>query len=256
MMTTQILSERVDDVLTITLNRPEALNAITQEMVDAMNALLDAAEADGTRVIVLTGAGRAFCAGADLIAVGADPVGSTKFLADLQALFVRLAAFPMPVIAAVNGTAMGGGTEFILACDFAVAADSAKVGDGHTNVGVIPGGGGATILPQRVPLAIAKYVVYTGDRLTAQQWLQYGLFAEVVADAELLERVAALAAKLAAKSPLALREIKGLMSHGPLDHQTGLALELEASARYASSEDMAEGLAAFAEKRPPRFTGR
>ena len=255
-MTTELLTARDGDVLTITLNRPEALNAINAAMVDGMNAILDTAETDGTRVIVITGAGRGFCAGADLMAVGADPAGSTKFLADLQALFVRLAAAPMPVIAAVNGTAMGGGTEFILACDFAIAAESAKVGDGHTNVGVIPGGGGATILPQRVPLGIAKYVVYTGDRLTAQQWLQYGLFAEVVPDAELLERAAALAAKIAAKSPLALREIKGLMGHGPLDHATGLALELEASRRYASSEDMAEGVAAFAEKRPPRFTGR
>jgi len=255
-MTTEIIAERSGDVLRITLNRPEALNAITPAMVARLGELLDEAAEDGTRVIVLTGAGRGFCAGADLLAVGADPAGSTKFLGDLQALLVRIAGFPMPVIAAVNGTAMGGGTELILAADFAIAAESAKVGDGHTNVGVIPGGGGATILPQRVPLAIAKYVVYTGDRLTAQQWLQYGLFAEVVPDAELLERVGVVADRLAAKSPLGLREIKGLMSHGPLDHATGLALELEANSRYATSEDMAEGLAAFAEKRPPRFTGR
>ena len=255
-MTTQIISERNGEVLTITLNRPESLNAITPAMVEAIGARLDEAETDGTRVVVFTGAGRAFCAGADLLAVGADPAGSTRFLADLQALLVRIAAFPMPVIAAVNGTAMGGGTELILAADFAIAAESAKVGDGHTNVGVIPGGGGATILPQRVPLAIAKYVVYTGDRLTAQQWLQYGLFAEVVPGEELLERVAVVADRLAAKSPLGLREIKALMSHGPLDHATGLAMELEATRRYSSSDDMAEGLAAFAEKRPPRFTGR
>jgi len=255
-MTTEITTTRDGDVLTITLNRPEALNAITPAMVARMGALLDTAEADGTRVIVITGAGRGFCAGADLLAVGADPVGSTRFLADLQALLVRLAGYPMPVIAAVNGTAMGGGTELILAADFAIAAESARVGDGHTNVGVIPGGGGATILSQRVPLAVAKYVVYTGDRLTAQQWLQYGLFAEVVTDTELLERVAVVAERLAAKSPLGLREIKSLMSHGPLDHATGLAMELDASRRYSSSEDMAEGLAAFAEKRPPRFTGR
>ncbi len=255
-MTTEIIASRTGDVLTLTLNRPEALNAITPAMVAGMNARLDEAATDGTRVVVITGAGRGFCAGADLLAVGADPVGSTKFLADLQALLVRIAAYPMPVIAAVNGTAMGGGTELILAADFAIAAESAKVGDGHTNVGVIPGGGGATILPQRVPLAIAKYVVYTGDRLTAQQWLQYGLFAEVVPDAELLDRVAVVAGRLAEKSPLGLREIKVLMSQGPLDHATGLAMELEASNRYASSADMAEGLAAFAEKRKPKFTGQ
>ena len=257
-MSDEIVASREGAVLTVRLNRPEALNAITGEMVDAIDALLDEAVGDGTRVLVLTGTGRGFSAGADLIRIGNAPGASQAFLKRLQELFVRIAELPMPVIAAVNGTAMGGGTELILAADFAIAAESVKVGDGHTNVGVIPGGGGAALLHKRVPPAIAKYVVFTGDRLTAQQWLQYGLFAEVVPDAELEGRVAALAARLAEKSPLGLRTIKQVMreTEGIDDRAAALAVEWRASEGYQSSHDFAEGLKAFAEKRKPEFLGR
>jgi len=208
--------------------------------------------------VVFTGTGRGFSAGADLIRIGNAPGASQAFLKRLQELFVRIAELPMPVIAAVNGTAMGGGTELILAADFAIAAESAKVGDGHTNVGVIPGGGGAALLHKRVPAGIAKYVVFTGDRLTAQQWLQYGLFAEVVPDGELLLRAAALATRLAEKSPLALREIKRIMRETEAidDRASALAVEWQASEGYQTSHDFAEGLRAFAEKRKPEFQGR
>ena len=257
-MTDEIVASREGAVLTIRLNRPEALNAITVEMVDAIDRLLDEATADGTRVIVVTGTGRGFSAGADLIRIGTEPGASQAFLKRLQALFVRIAEFPAPVIAAVNGTAMGGGTELILAADFAIAAESAKVGDGHTNVGVIPGGGGAALLHKRVPPSIAKYVVFTGDRLTAQQWLQYGLFAEVVPDAELEARVAALAARLAEKSPLGLRAIKEVMRETEAidDRAEALAVEWRAADGYQSSHDYGEGIRAFAEKRKPEFLGR
>lgn len=259
-MTTEpeILADRRGDVLTITLNRPDTLNALTLDMVGAIDGLLDAAEADDTRVVVFTGAGRAFCAGADLKAIGTEPGASLPFLERLQALYVRIMGFPAPVIAQVNGTAMGGGTELILACDFAIAADTAKVGDGHLNVGVVPGAGGASILPRRVPAAIAKYVVYTGTRLTAQQWAHYGLFAEVTAPEELDQRVREIADDLAAKSPLALRTAKDVIAKALVidDPALAMATELEANRGYASSHDMAEGIAAFAEKRPPRFLGR
>ena len=258
-MTAQdLLSERRGDVLTITLNRPEALNAITIEMIDGIDELLDTVEPQGIRVVVLTGAGRAFSAGMDVKALGTKPGASLPALERLGTLLTRLSELSVPVIAQVNGTAMGGGTELILAADFAIAADSAKVGDGHTNIGVIPGGGGATILPRRVPVAVAKYVIYTGGRLTAQEWLRHGLFAEVVPADELAARVAEVADGIAGKSPLALATIKQLIadSAGDTDIATSLARELDANRAYSTSEDMAEGLAAFADKRPPRFVGR
>jgi len=257
-MREEIVSSREGAVLTVRLNRPDALNAITGEMIDEIDRLLDAAAGDGARVVVFTGTGRGFCAGVDLLRVGSEPGAADALLKRLRALLVRIAEFPTPVLAAVNGTAMGGGTELILACDFAIAAESVKVGDGHTNVGVIPGGGGAALLHKRVPPAIAKYVVFTGGRLTAQQWLQYGLFAEVVPDGELAERVAAVAQQLAEKSPLGLRAIKQVMrdSEAVTDRAEALELEWRATEAYQSSHDYAEGIKAFAEKRKPEFLGR
>jgi enoyl-CoA hydratase/carnithine racemase len=254
-MSDELVARREGDVLTLRLNRPDALNALTAEMIDEIGAQLDGAAGDGTRVVVFTGTGRGFCAGVDLLRIGSD---AESVLRRLQALLVSIAEFAAPVIAAVNGTAMGGGTELILACDFAIAGESVKVGDGHTNVGVIPAGGGAALLHKRVPPSIAKYVVFTGDRLTAQQWLQYGLFAEVVPDDELEERVAALAQRLAEKSPLALRAIKQVMreSEPVTDRAAALQLEWHALEGYRSSHDYAEGVEAFAEKRKPEFLGR
>ncbi|MCU1438717.1 MAG: enoyl-CoA hydratase [Naasia sp.] len=256
--TEDIVATRDGRVLTIRLNRPQSLNAITGEMVDAIGVALDTAEADDTRVVVFTGTGRGFSAGADLLRIGNEPGASQAFLKRLQELYVRIAELPLPVIAAVNGTAMGGGTELILAADFAIAAESAKVGDGHTNVGVIPGAGGAALLHKRVPPSIAKYVVFTGDRLTARQWLQYGLFAEVVPDGELEARVAAVAARLAAKSPLGLGVIKRVMRETEAidDRAAALDAEWQAAESYVQSADYAEGLRAFAEKRAPEFLGR
>ena len=257
-MQAELLVDHDGSTMEITLNRPEALNALTLGMIEGIDAALDEAQAAATHVIVITGSGRAFCAGMDVSAMGQEPGDSLPALAQLQALLTRLAEFPTPVIAKVNGVAMGGGTELILAADFAIAADSARIGDGHTNIGVIPGGGGATILPRRVPLSIAKYVVYTGARLTAEQWRQYGLLAEVVPAENLDARVAEIGQLLAAKSPLGLATIKKLMadSAGDTDPAVSLSRELEANRNYSMSYDMAEGLQAFAEKRAPRFEGR
>lgn len=253
-----IIVEHDQRVMHITLNRPEVLNAINDDMLVALDAALDAAARDEMRVLTLTGAGRAFCAGADLGAFGSEPGATLPFLGRLQRFLVRLTTFPLPVIAAVNGTAMGGGLELILAADFGIASRAAKVGDGHANVGVIPGGGGATILHHRVPRSVAKYVVYTGTRLTAEEWARHGLFVEVTEPEDLLSRRDALAADVGQKSPLALRSIKRLIAESDdvLDPARALALELEASRAYAATHDMAEGIAAFNEKRAPRFLGR
>lgn len=247
----------------IRIDRPEAMNALSPSVVAGFRDALDRASSDDdVRVVVLTGTGRAFCAGADLKAIrelsGDDPGRNTlAFLEEAGKVFDGLEAFPKPIIAAVNGLALAGGLELVLCCDLVLAAESAKLGDAHANYGLIPGGGGSIRLPRKVGLAMAKYLLFTGEFLPAADLVACGLVNEVVPDERLGERVDALVDVIASKSPLGLRRMKQLV-HDGLDQSvaTGVRLELVASEAHASSHDVAEGLTAFQEKRPARFTGR
>ncbi|MNV56671.1 2,3-dehydroadipyl-CoA hydratase [compost metagenome] len=160
------------------------------------------------------------------------------------------------MIAAVNGMALAGGLETVLCCDLVIAAQSARFGDAHSNFGVFPGGGGAAVLPRKVPENVAKYMLFTGDALPAQDMKNYGLVSEVVADAELVERVQALGDKLAQKSPLVLRKMKKVADEaGDKTRADALRQELLELRNHQRSYDMAEGVRAFAEKRKPDFKG-
>lgn len=244
----------------VTLSRPEAMNALNRETLDALLRAVEAARGDpAVRVLVLTGEGRAFCAGADLKALSAQdvPPGGEDFIDHAVRAFSALRAFPKPAIAAVNGLAMAGGLELVMCCDLAVAADTAKVGDAHANFGVFPGAGGAAVLPRRLPLAVAKYLLFTGDTLSAAELERHGLVNEVVPAAELQARVQALADRIAAKSPLGLARMKRVADRsvgGSLED--ALRHELLEFRAHERSQDMREGLAAFAEKRTPKFEGR
>lgn len=246
--------------LWITLNRPDDLNAINDAVVDGLAAGLDAAEADETlRCIVIRAEGRAFCAGADLKAVQQKTAQGAMgdFTDRLLAVFNRIETFPRPVIAAVNGLALAGGLELVLCCDLVIAAESAKLGDAHANYGLIPGGGGSVRLPRKIGPTRAKYLMYTGAFLDAAELERMGLVNQVVADDALEGAVAALAETLGEKSPLGLQHMKQLTDDGleqPKD--TALRNELMAIAVHSRSEDWAEGLAAFTEKRKPDFKGR
>lgn len=244
----------------ITLNRPDALNAITPAVVSGINAALDKAQQSDLRAVVLTGTGRAFCAGADLKFVrgeaGDDEAALGRFLDTVLLVMNRIEAFPMPVIAALNGLTLAGGLELTLCCDLVIAARSAKLGDAHANYGLLPGGGGSVRLPRKIGPTRAKYLLYTGEFLPAEQLVSAGLVNEVVDDDLLIPATEKLVAKLVSKSPLGLRRMKALVDDG-LEQPSAIALrqELLASEVHARSHDLKEGLAAFEEKRKPRFTG-
>lgn len=258
-----ILYQTRDRAAWITLNRPDDLNAIDDVLANELCAAIEAAETDDeVRVVVLTGAGRAFCAGADLkhvhgILTGGDPETIRRFMRWARNAFARVADCEKPLIAAVNGVAAAGGCELILACDLVIAAESATIGDAHANFGLLPGGGGAARLPRKIGPARAKYLLYTGEFLPAATLRDWGLVNDVVPDGELMAAVEALVAKLTAKSPLVLRRMKALVDDG-LDSSLDAALRLETKIweGHATAKDFAEGLAAFNEKRAPVYTGR
>ncbi|WP_454739527.1 enoyl-CoA hydratase/isomerase family protein [Cupriavidus necator] len=242
----------------LTLNRPDKLNSLTRAMVEGMTIQLKAWRDDAAiRVVVVTGTGRAFCAGADLKQGAAAPLPGEKDSLDIIVeFFDTLRSFPKPVIAAVNGLALAGGLEVVLACDIVLAAESARLGDAHSNFGVFPGGGGAAILPRKVPDNMARYLLFTGDSLSAAEMKGYGLVNEVIADAELCDRAQALGDKLAGKSPLVLARMKRVVSQAT-DKTTADALRHEVLELrdHKRSYDIQEGLRAFAEKREPQFKG-
>ena len=248
----------------LTLNRPSELNSLTPELLHAIRARLVEAAADPTlAALVFTGAGRAFCAGADLKFLSALPEAergatTTAFLAQASTTLTAIADFPKPVIAAVNGVATGGGLELILACDLVVAAKGTRIGDGHSNFGLLPGAGASVRLPRRIGASRAKYLFFTGELVPAEALVTAGLVNEVVEESDLVPRVDAIASAIAKKSPLGLARMKQLANFG-LDGSSeaqGLALEHALSALHTSSFDRNEGIAAFNGRRAPQFKGR
>ena len=249
---------------TIALNRPAELNAMSWELIGAFDdAVTRAAEDPDVRVVFVTGNGRAFSAGGDLksyIDLQRDPVGFPQFVKDLHDAFGRLRRLRVPVIALVNGVTVAGGLELLLNCDMAIAAESARIGDGHLNFGQMGGGGVLTLLARIVGLQRAAELVMTGKLLDARTAEQWGLVGTVVPDRDLVAEGMRVAQQIATKSPLAVANAKDVMNTiwlETLSVPAGLRLERERNAVYClTSEDAPEGLAAFSEKRAPRFTGR
>jgi len=255
--------ERRGSAYIITLDRPAALNALDEDMVCGINAALDAAAADITcTAVVLTAVGRSFCTGADLKAARAREANgesegvTSAFVSSVSDLITRIAAYPRPVVAAVQGLALAGGLELVLGCDLVIAAETARFGDAHANYGLLPGGGGSVRLPRLIGPTRAKYLMFTGEFLPARVLLDWGLVHEVVPDAELAVAVHRLLDKLDKKSPIGLQRMKQLVDSGlELPMAEALANELRVLTIHSLSNDRAEGLTAFAERRPPRFTG-
>jgi len=248
----------------VRLHRPDKLNAIDWPMVRELDGVLDAVEADpSVRCVLVTGSGRAFSAGGDLegyLTLQRDPVAFPQFVEDLHTTFGRLRRIPVPAIALVNGVAVAGGLELLLNCDFAIAARSARIGDGHLNFGQMGGGGSLTLLPRAIGRERAAELIFTGRLLDADEAAAWGLVNRIVDDDVLEATGLDLARAIAEKSPLGLANAKEVLQtvwadNGP--EADGLRYERERNDEYClTSEDAREGLQAFAEKRPPRFTGR
>lgn len=251
--------EAADGVATVTLNRPEVLNAMNQAMREALTRRFTAlATDDAVRVIVVTGGGeRAFSVGADVREFVA-PQTPVRFrdqrrLVDFRQVMDRC---PQPIIAAIRGYALGGGLELALACDIRVAGDDAQLGLTEINLAIIPGGGGTQRLPRLLGRGKALELILTGARVDAAEALRLGLVERVVPAAEVRQHALALARELAGKAPVALRYAKEAVVKGlELGLADGLRLEGDLSALLRTTEDRLEGARAFLEKRRPRWTG-
>jgi enoyl-CoA hydratase/carnithine racemase len=252
--------ERQGSTAWLTLQRPEAANALSRALVARLHAELTALEAlpDLTAVVLAGVEGKAFCAGADLKERLTMTFAETHtFLDELGALANAIADFPRPVIAAISGAALGGGLEIALACDFRIADLSARLGLAEVRLGIIPGAGGTQRLSRLCGMAVAKELILTGQRIDADRALSVGLVSRVVPVGELRSAVMALATELSGAGPLALAQAKRAVTQGfdlPIDQ--ALALERRCYEAVLASEDRNEGLRAFVEKRPPRFSGK
>ncbi len=250
-------------LVVLRLDRPEARNPIDHAAVRALREAVARLDADpDVRALAITGTGRAFSAGGDMKGYRTlqhDPVGFPAFLTELHTLLGELGSCRTPVLALVNGVAVAGGLELMLGCDYAIAGESARIGDAHLPFGQMGGGGSLTLLPRMVGPARARELVLSGRLLDAAEALDWGLVSRVVPDGELRDAGVAVARSLATRSPLAVGNAKQVLNAALWEGTpvpAALRAERETALRYGlTSSDAHEGLAAFAEKRTPRFTG-
>lgn len=254
-----VLEERRDQVVLLTLNRPEAMNSFNFAMLRGLKEKVEAIQFDpGVRVVIITGAGKAFCAGADLKERATlDEQQVKEFIYTIRNLFTFIESLRLPVIAAVNGVALGGGTELALACDLRIASNTASLGLTETRLAIIPGAGGTQRLPRLVGRGKAKELIFTGRRVDAAEALQIGLVNQVSNPEALIEDAMAMAAMICETGPIAIQQAKYAINHGlETDLHTGLAIESNAYWITIPTEDRLEGLTAFREKRKPVYKGK
>jgi methylglutaconyl-CoA hydratase len=259
-MQKQVLFSRFDEgIALLTLNRPEASNALSVQMLGEIDEILDTLKYDSlVRCVIVTGKGeKAFCAGADLKErSNMNPNQVRKTLSSIRGVMNSLEALHMPIIAAVNGVAIGGGTELVLASDIRVAVDTAIFGLTETGLGIIPGAGGTQRLPRLIGKGRAKELIYTAEKIGAHEAEKIGLVEYVVSAEILMDKVFAIAQKIARNGPIAIAQAKIAINKGlEVDLQTGLVIEQMAYERTIPTKDRLEGLNAFKEKRQPMFKG-
>lgn len=254
------LYEKSEGTAKITINRPQALNALNEETILEISLrIADAKQDENIKVIVITGAGdRAFCAGADLnMMKGVNAYRGMRLSRVGQKLTNEIEELEKPVIAAINGYALGGGLELAMACDLRIASENAKLGQPEVNVGLIPGWGGTQRLSQFVGKGKAKELIFTGKRIDAKTAEQLGLVNKVVPLEQLKSTVEELTSELMSKPPIAIALAKQLINSSiETDLKVGLTNEAEAFGVLTSTEDFNEGVTAFLEKRKPQYKGK
>lgn len=258
-MSNKVKIDKRDNVYILTINRPEALNALNEEVLTDLNEAIDIVIGDETaRAVIITGEGRAFVAGADIGAQAVlDIEGGRKWGQNGSALFRKIEKMDIPVIAAVNGFALGGGCELALACDLITASTKAKFGQPEVGLGIIPGFSGTQRLPRRIGIAKAKELIYTGRMIKTEEAEKIGLVNQVSEPETLISDALALAAEITKNAPLAVKYAKAAVSRGmEVDIDNGIAVENELFAMCFGSEDQKEGMHAFLEKRQADFKNR
>jgi enoyl-CoA hydratase/carnithine racemase len=247
-------------VVVLRLNRPEVMNALNFSLLNALKDEIEKLQFDHkVRVVIITGKGeKAFCSGADLKERSAmDPVEVKKFIRTIRNLFTSIEQLNKPVIAAINGIGVGGGTELALACDIRIASENAFLGLPETRLGIIPGAGGTQRLPRLISVGKAKELIFTGRRISAQEALDIGLVNLVCPLETLMDQCRKMADLICETGPIAVEQAKYAINYGiDTDIQTGLAIESNAYWITIPTEDRIEALKAFREKRKPVFKGR
>ncbi len=255
-----LLYEVKDQIARITVSRPNVLNALNRKTVEELGASLDAArQDDSVRVVILTGAGeKAFVAGADINELAKrTPVDGPDFAHFGQTVLRKLETLGKPSIAAINGFALGGGCELALACTMRIASKNAKLGQPEVKLGILPGYGGTQRLPRLCGKGVAHEMILTGEMITADEALRVGLVNRVVEQAELLSTAEAIAKKIIANAPVAVRYAMEAVERGvEMPQEEGLYLEAALFGLCCATDDMHEGTRAFLEKRPAKFQGR
>jgi enoyl-CoA hydratase len=253
-----ILVEKNQDIATITINRPSALNALNTQTIEELTTAVQELETDPTvHVVILTGKDKAFIAGADIKQMQTmNPLEAKEFTTKGHLLLQLIEESRLPYIAAVNGYALGGGCEVMMACDLIVASSTAKIGQPEINLGIHPGFGGTQRLPRLVGPIKAKELLLTGDAIDAQESLRIGLINKIVEPDHLMTETLKIASKIAGKSTVQTRFIKELVNTGRnMDLSSANAFEKALFSTSFSTQDQKEGMTAFLEKRKPTFKG-
>jgi len=255
-----LLVEEKDGIAVLTLNRPEVMNSFNFALLNSLKEQVDALKFNtNVRVVIITGADRkAFCAGADLKErTTFDELQVKEFIFTIRNLFTSIEHLNKPVIAAINGVALGGGTELALACDIRIAAMNASMGLTETRLAIIPGAGGTQRLPRLIGRGKAKELIFTGRRVDAREALQIGLVNQIYDPESLLTECQKMAAMICETGPIAIEQAKYAINYGlETDLHTGLGIESNAYWVTIPTEDRLEGLAAFQEKRKPVYKGK
>ncbi|MCM2286981.1 MAG: enoyl-CoA hydratase-related protein [Desulfobacula sp.] len=255
-----LLTEEKNRAAILTLNRPEVMNCLNFELLYALRDAIDSLQyRTDIRTVIITGKGdKSFCAGADLKErAGLTPDEVKKFILTIRTLLTSLQNLPMPVISAVNGVALGGGTEVALASDIRIASETASMGLTETRLAIIPGGGGTQRLPRIIGVAKAKELIFTGRRVDAKEAMDIGLVNKVTPPETLLAECLKMADMIAETGPIAVEMAKYAIDRGiETDLATGLAIESNAYRVTIPTEDRVEGLTAFREKRKPQYKGK